>query len=153
MPWALSISEKKKKMLLWLSFAIIASSFLLKKTWYGKFSLSGCHLLSYFHHFVGERVTWLIQLIWISFAFVFSPFCWEKSDMADSAYLADHLSSSFHNFLKEKVTGQFQLFWLAFAIIFSSFVGGKKKKKQTWQIRVGCSDSKYMLLAYFFLGI
>lgn len=141
-------------MLLWLTFAIIASSFLPKKTWYGKFSLSGCHLLSYFHHFVGERVTWLIQLIWISFAFVFSPFCWEKSDMADSAYLAVHLSSSFHNFCERKSDRAVSAFLAGICLIFSPFVGEKNNnKKQTWQIRVGCSDSKYMLLAYFFLGI
>lgn len=149
MPWALSISEKKK-MLLWLSFAIIASSFLQKKTWHGKFSLSGCHLLSYFHHSVGERVTWLIQLIWISFAFIFSPFCWEKSDMADSAYLAVHLSSSFHHFCGRKSDTAVSAFLAGIWYHFFTICG---RKKQTWQIRVGCSDSKYMLLAYFFLGI
>lgn len=151
MPWALSISEKKKKCFSGCHLPSSLHQFLPKKTWYGKFSLSGCHLLSYFHHFVGERVTWLIQLIWISFAFVFSPFCWEKSDMADSAYLADHLSSSFHNFLKEKVTGQFQLFWLAFAIIFSSFVGEKKKRHDRFELDV--VTQSICCLPIFFLGI
>lgn len=150
MPWALSISEKKKC----FSGCHLPSSlhhFLQKKTWHDKFSLSGCHLLSYFHHSVGERVTWLIQLIWISFAFIFSPFFWEKSDMADSAYLAVHLSSSFHHFCGRKSDAAVSAFLAGICYHFFTICG--RKKKQTWQIRVGCSDSKYMLLAYFFLGI
>lgn len=148
MPRASSTSGKK--MLLWLSFAIIVSSFLRKKKWHGKFSLSGCHLLSYFHHSVGEIMTRQIQLIWLSFAFIFSAFCWEKSDMADSAYLAVHLSSSFHHFCGGKRWhGSFSFSGCHLPSSDHHFV----EEKQTWQIQDGFSDSKYMLLAYFFLGI
>lgn len=150
MPWALSISEKKNA-----SLAVIC---------YHRFII-----------FAEENVTWQIQLIWLSFAIIFSSFCWRKSNMVDSAYLDIICLHLFTLLLGEKWHGRLSLSGCPFVFIFSSFLWKKKwhgsfsfsgwhllsffhhlwqkKNKQTWQIRVGCSDSKYMLLAYFFLGI